>query len=104
LKHFEEDAKELEQAEAFVKDLTSALLLTYQLNIIPDDDVPFQIQITSYLHCQAFFEDRIVATLELMDFLKERKRNNAYIKYIHVIEQQHIAASNYTGTNNIIIQ
>lgn len=41
-------------------------------------------------------DDRTVANMKLMEYLKQTNRKEAYIRHIHILVDQHIQAGNYT--------
>ncbi|EIW83239.1 cytoplasmic protein [Coniophora puteana RWD-64-598 SS2] len=44
---------------------------------------------------EEFFDDRVIATLRLMNFVREIGREEMYIKYVHQLVNTHLQAQNY---------
>eukprot|EP01114_Cavostelium_apophysatum_P020900 TRINITY_DN713_c0_g1_i1.p1 TRINITY_DN713_c0_g1~~TRINITY_DN713_c0_g1_i1.p1 ORF type:complete len:1705 (+),score=520.73 TRINITY_DN713_c0_g1_i1:76-5190(+) len=48
-------------------------------------------------------DDRAVANLKLMEYLKETNRKDAYVRYIHKLVQQHEQSNNYTEAGEALL-
>ena len=44
----------------------------------------------------AYEDERVLATMKLIEYLKETGRVDSYIKYVHLLTQQHLLAKHFT--------
>jgi len=70
------------QGNLLVKDLSQLLSLLNSLRSLPEDP--------------AYEDERVLASMKLIHYLKETGRVDSYIKYVHLLVQQHLLAKNHT--------
>eukprot|EP00026_Physarum_polycephalum_P000045 Phypoly_transcript_00045.p1 GENE.Phypoly_transcript_00045~~Phypoly_transcript_00045.p1 ORF type:complete len:1883 (+),score=230.21 Phypoly_transcript_00045:40-5688(+) len=66
----------------FLNDITQLLSLLLALRTLPKGE--------------AYEDDRTIATMKLMEYLKQTDRKDTYVKYVHQLCQQHFVSANYT--------
>eukprot|EP00027_Filamoeba_sp_ATCC50430_P012224 CAMPEP_0168576648 /NCGR_PEP_ID=MMETSP0413-20121227/20351_1 /TAXON_ID=136452 /ORGANISM="Filamoeba nolandi, Strain NC-AS-23-1" /LENGTH=750 /DNA_ID=CAMNT_0008610321 /DNA_START=205 /DNA_END=2457 /DNA_ORIENTATION=+ len=69
------------QGRVFLEDMKQMLALLFSLRCVPQGE--------------AYQDDRILATIRLMNYLKQTGRNDVYIEYAHILCHQHIISQNY---------
>ena len=70
------------KGKTFLNDMKTLLSLLLGLRRLPEGE--------------AYEDDRTIATLKLMEYLKSTGRKDTYIKYIHMLCDQHLSSNNYT--------
>eukprot|EP01133_Synstelium_polycarpum_P010994 gene10994-12806_t len=78
-----------EPGRVFIKDMTMFLELLYALRTLPDRP--------------EYEDDRTIAAMQLMAYLKQTDRQDTYIKYVHLLCNQHLSYLNYTEAGNTIL-
>ncbi|EFA76537.1 hypothetical protein PPL_10305 [Heterostelium album PN500] len=78
-----------EPGKIFIKDMTMFLELLFALRTLPDRP--------------EFEDDRTIAAMQLMAYLKQTDRQDTYIKYVHLLCNQHLSNNNYTEAGNTLM-
>ncbi|GAM25576.1 hypothetical protein SAMD00019534_087510 [Acytostelium subglobosum LB1] len=78
-----------EPGKVFIKDMTMFLELLYALRTLPDRP--------------EYEDDRTIAAMQLMAYLKQTDRRDTYIKYVHLLCNQHLSNNNYTEAGNTLL-
>ncbi|KAH9924408.1 cytoplasmic protein [Fomitopsis serialis] len=95
-------------------DISRAFFISYIRNLFDSSDVDEQLRarVTSFLsevdmflelllsvralpEGEEFADDRVIATLRLMNFIRRIGRDEIYIKYVHQLVNMHLQAQNY---------
>jgi len=74
---------------SLLQKLKAYVELINQLLMLPDDET--------------YEDDRVIATMKLMEFLMSTGRTNAYYKYVHLLSTQHVSAENFTEAGLAIL-
>lgn len=78
----EEDGAINQRGMIFLNDISQLLSLLLALRTLPKGE--------------AYEDDRTIATMKLMAYLKQTDRKDTYVKYVHQLCHQHIQSHNYT--------
>ncbi|EGG21230.1 SH3 domain-containing protein [Cavenderia fasciculata] len=73
----------------FIKDMKMFLELLFALRTLPDR--------------AEYEDDRTIACMQLMNYLKQTDRQDTYIKYVHLLCNQHLTNNNYTEAGNTLL-
>jgi hypothetical protein len=71
-----------QQGMLLLKDLKQLSDLLNDLRMLPED--------------QAYENERVIATMKLMEYLKQTDRKDSYVKYVHLLANQHVTSKNFT--------
>jgi len=77
------------QGKVFIKDMTMFLELLYELRTLPDRP--------------EYEDDRTIAAMQLMSYLKQTDRQDTYTKYAHLLCKQHLSNNNYVEAGNTLL-
>ncbi|KYQ89326.1 SH3 domain-containing protein [Tieghemostelium lacteum] len=77
------------EGKTFIKDMTMFLELLYELRTLPDRP--------------EYEDDRTIAAMQLMAYLKQTDRQDTYFKYVHLLCNQHLGHNNYVEAGNTLL-
>ncbi|EGC38812.1 hypothetical protein DICPUDRAFT_27977 [Dictyostelium purpureum] len=78
-----------DQSKVFISDMTIFLELLYQLRTLPDRP--------------EYEDDRCIAAMKLMSYLKQTDRQDTYTKYVHLLCTQHISNGNFVEAGHTLL-
>eukprot|EP01132_Coremiostelium_polycephalum_P004848 gene4848-6043_t len=77
------------EGKIFIKDMTMFLELLFELRTLPDSP--------------EYEDDRTIAAMQLMAYLKQTDRQDTYFKYVHLLCNQHLSNNNFVEAGNTLL-